>query len=275
MNKRHEWEFTWVHKAILVAFLDAIIVLFSYLMALLARFDFKFSEIPLNYIEGYLWSMPFWVAATIVVFYICRLYHSVWSLASILEVQMSVVSYMILLVVYAAGTLFMRLRMPRSYYFMGYIISFGLTTALRFSYRILRFYLGKSETDADSSDRIMVIGGGAAGQILIKELTNGKRFHTKVCCVIDDNPDKLGRVLEGIPIVGNRNDILTMVKRYKINHIIYAIPATTGKNRKEILNICKETDCKLQTVPSVAQLINGEVNVTRVRDVEILSLIHI
>lgn len=186
---------------------------------------------------------------------------------------MSVVSYMILLVVYLVGTLFMRLRMPRSYYFMGYIISFGLTTALRFSYRILRFYLGKSETDADATDRIMIIGGGAAGQILIKELTNGKRFHTKVCCVIDDNPDKLGRVLEGIPIVGNRNDILTMVKKYKINHIIYAIPATTGKNRKEILNICKETDCKLQTVPSVAQLINGEVNVTRIRDVEITDLL--
>ena len=273
MNRRHEWEFTWVHKAVLVAFLDAIIVLFSYLMALLARFDFKFSEIPLNYIEGYLWSMPFWVAATIVVFYVCRLYHSVWSLASISEIQMSVVSYMILLVVYLVGTLFMRLRMPRSYYFMGYIISFGLTTALRFSYRILRFYLGKSETDADATDRIMIIGGGAAGQILIKELTNGKRFHTKVCCVIDDNPDKLGRVLEGIPIVGNRNDILTMVKKYKINHIIYAIPATTGKNRKEILNICKETDCKLQTVPRVAQLINGEVNVTRIRDVEITDLL--
>lgn len=273
MNRRHEWEFTWIHKAVLVAFLDAIIVLFSYLIALLTRFDFKFSEIPLNYIEGYLWSMPFWVAATIVVFYVCRLYHSVWSLASISELQMSVVSYMILLVVYMAGTMFMKLKMPRSYYFMGYIISFGLTTALRFSYRILRFYLGKSETDADSTDRIMIIGGGAAGQILIKELTNGKRFHTKVCCVIDDNPNKLGRVLEGIPIVGNRNDILAMVKKYKINHIIYAIPATTGKNRKEILNICKETDCKLQTVPSVAQLINGEVNVTRIRDVEITDLL--
>lgn len=273
MNRRHEWEFTWIHKALLVAFLDTVIVLFSYLIALLTRFDFKFSEIPLNYIEGYLWSMPFWVASTIVVFYVCRLYHSVWSLASISELQMSVVSYMILLVVYIAGTMFMKLRMPRSYYFMGYIISFGLTTALRFSYRILRFYLGKSETDADSTDRIMIIGGGAAGQILIKELTNGKRFHTKVCCVIDDNPNKLGRVLEGIPIVGNRNDILAMVKKYKINHIIYAIPATTGKNRKEILNICKETDCKLQTVPSVAQLINGEVNVTRVRDVEITDLL--
>lgn len=271
MNKLQEW--TWVHKAALVAFLDVIIVLFSYLVALLARFDFKFSAIPANYIEGYLWSMPFWVAATIVVFYVCRLYHSVWSLASISELQMSVVSYMILLVVYTMGTVFMRLKMPRSYYFIGYLLSFGLTTILRFSYRIVRFYLGKSETDADSTDRIMIVGGGAAGQILIKELTNGKRYHTKVCCVIDDNPNKLGRVLEGIPIVGNRNDILTMVKKYKINHIIYAIPATTGKNRKEILNICKETDCKLQTVPSVAQLINGEVSVTRIRDVEITDLL--
>ena len=273
MNRRHEWEFTWVHKAVLVAFLDAIIVLFSYLMALLARFDFKFSEIPLNYIEGYLWSMPFWVAATIVVFYVCRLYHSVWSLASISEIQMSVVSYMILLVVYLVGTLFMRLRMPRSYYFMGYIISFGLTTALRFSYRILRFYLGKSETDADATDRIMIIGGGAAGQILIKELTNGKRFHTKVCCVIDDNPDKLGRVLEGIPIVGNRNDILTMVKKYKINEIVLAIPSATQKVTREILRICNTTECKLKVLPGMYQFITEEVSVSKLREVSIEDLL--
>ena len=153
------------------------------------------------------------------------------------------------------------------------MLSFGLTTFLRFSYRIFRVYLIKSNEDADETDRIMMVGGGAAGQVLIKELTNGKRVNTKVCCVIDDNPNKLGRVLEGIPIVGNRYDILEMVKKYRINHIIYAIPATTGKNRKDILNICKETNCKLQTVPSVAQLINGEVSVSRVRDVEITDLL--
>lgn len=272
MSKR-EFELTWVHKAVMVAFIDALIIMFSYAVALVARFDFKYTNVPSMYIQGYLWSMPFWIASTIVIFYVCKLYHSVWSLASIAEIQMSVMAYMILAVVYIAGALFMHLRMPKAYYFVGYMLSFGLTTFLRFSYRIFRFYLIKSDGDADETDRIMMVGGGAAGQVLIKELTNGKRVHTKVCCVIDDNPNKLGRVLEGIPIVGNRYDILEMVKKYRINHIIYAIPATTGKNRKDILNICKETNCKLQTVPSVAQLINGEVSVSRVRDVEITDLL--
>lgn len=264
----------WVHKAILVAILDALFVVISYGLALILRFDFIFSRIPESYRSGYLWSMPFWIAATIVVFYIFKLYHSIWSLASISELQMSVAAYLALVPVYAAGAVFMRLKMPRGYYFMGYVICFCMTTAMRFSYRFLRTYLGSREAVSETDqDRIMVIGGGAAGQTLIRELVNSRKLHTKVCCVIDDNPNKLGRVLEGIPIVGNRNDILAMVKRYRVNHIIYAIPATTGKNQKDILNICKETSCKLQTVPGVYQLVNGEVSVSKLRDVDISDLL--
>ena len=264
----------WVHQAILVAFLDALFVVISYGAALILRFDFSFSSIPEAYRSGYLWSMPFWIASTIVVFYAFRLYHSIWRLASISELQMSIAAYIVLLPVYGLGIIFMHLRMPKAYYFMGFIISFCMTTALRFSYRMSQTYFGNREGAGDEEqNRIMVIGGGAAGQTLIRELINSRRLHTKVCCVIDDNPNKIGRVLEGIPIVGNRDDILTMVDRYKINHIIYAIPATTGKNQKEILNICKETKCRLQTVPGVYQLVNGEVSVSKLRDVDIADLL--
>lgn len=264
---------TWVQKAFLIAFLDGLIILAAYLMALLLRFDFIFSRIPREYVEGYIWSMPYWIAITIVVFYGCRLYHSVWRLASISELQMSIVAYIILIPAYTFGTLFMKLQMPRSYYFMGYVLSFLLTTGLRFSFRFLRFYVRKREGEDEGQDRIMVIGGGSAGQAVIKELTGSRGNLARVCCVIDDNPNKWGRMLEGIPIVGDRNDILEAVEKYRINRIIYAIPATTGKNRKDILNICKETSCRLQTVPSVAQLVNGEVKVTRLRDVEITDLL--
>ena len=275
MDKLHRrLELTWVHKAFLIAFLDVLIILAAYLLALILRFDFIFSRIPQEYIEGYLWSMPYWIASTIVVFYGCRLYHSVWRLASISELQMSIIAYIILIPVYALGIFFMRLAMPRSYYFIGYLLSFLMTTGIRFSFRFLRFYVRKREDDEGSGqDRIMIIGGGAAGQAVIKELLSNRSFHVKVCCVIDDSPNKWGRMLEGIPIVGERNDILAAVKKYKINRIIYAIPATTGKNRKDILNICKETNCRLQTVPGVAQLVSGEVSVTRLRDVEITDLL--
>lgn len=263
----------WIHKAILLGFADVLIVLASYLAALLLRFDFIYSNIPPEYIQGYLWSMPFWIAATIVVFYGCRLYHSIWRLASVAELRMILTAYIILAAVYAAGMLFMHLRMPRSYYFMGYIISFCLTTGIRFSYRVIRFYSRSAAPAQVKSDRIMVIGAGSAGQMLIKELVNSDKMETQVCCVIDDNPNKKGRMLEGIPIVGNRYDIVDMVKKYNINHIIYAIPATTGKNRKDILNLCKDTGCRMQTVPGVYQLINGEVSVSKLRDVEITDLL--
>lgn len=265
----------WIHKAMLLAFIDIIIILAAYLAALLIRFDFLFSQIPEEYIEGYIWSMPFWIIATIVIFYACRLYHSVWRLASVSEVRMILTAYIILIPVYGAGTIFMELHMPRSYYLMGYILSMCATTAVRFSYRILRAYSKRNGQIFNVKDRehVMIIGAGVVGQTLIKELINSDKMNVKVCCIIDDNPSKIGKQLEGIPIVGDRRSIVQMAAKYDIDRIIYAIPATTGKNRKDILNICKETKCRLQTVPGVYQLVNGEVSVSKLRNVEITDLL--
>ena len=275
MEKKHSKGLPWMNRAVLLAFMDALIISVSYLIALILRFDLLFSQIPRNYIEGYIWSMPFWIAATIVVFYAFRLYHSVWRLAGITEVGVMISAHLVLLIVYGAGILFMHLHMPRAYYFMGYILSFCLTTGMRFSYRLLRAYSNRNPRfdSAKEQDRIMVIGAGAAGQVLIRELQNTDKMSTRVCCIIDDNPAKIGKMLEGVPIVGNRYDIVNMVKKYHINHIIYAIPATTGKNRKDILNLCKETGCRMQTVPGVYQLVNGEVSVSKLRNVEITDLL--
>ena len=265
----------WIHKAMLLAFIDIIIILAAYLAALLIRFDFLFSQIPAEYIEAYIWSMPFWIIATIVIFYACRLYHSVWRLASVSEVRMILTAYIILIPVYGAGAFFMGLRMPRSYYLMGYILSMCATTAVRFSYRILRACSKRNGQIFSGKDRehVMIIGAGVVGQTLIKELINSDKMNVKVCCIIDDNPSKIGKQLEGIPIVGDRRSIVQMAAKYDIDRIIYAIPATTGKNRKDILNICKETKCRLQTVPGVYQLVNGEVSVSKLRNVEITDLL--
>ena len=264
----------WIHKALLLLLADALSTAFVYYAALVLRFDFRPWQIPEYYIQGYLWSMPYWIAVTAVVFYGCRLYHSIWRLASVAELEKILVAYVLLIPAYAGGALFMDLHMPASYYLMGYIMSFCLTTGIRFSYRLLRFYASRSGMDhSKSQDRVMVIGAGQAGQALIKELINSNHTDVKVCCIIDDNPNKKGRMLEGIPIVGNRYDIVDMIKKYEINRIIYAIPATTGKNRKDILNLCKDTGCRMQTVPGVYQLVNGEVSVSTLRDVEITDLL--
>lgn len=263
-------------KNILLIFLDTLIILASYLLALLMCFDFLFSRIPQEYYEAYWLSMPFWVIATIVVFYGMKLYHSIWRLASVSDLVNIVVAHIALVFVYGAGIWVMELHMPRAYYFMGFIIAFCLFTGVRFSLRIYHYYEKLQQMRHEvmtQEDRIMIIGGGVAGQTLIKELIRSNKIHTKVCCIIDDDPTKLHRMLEGIPIVGNRNDILAMAKAYHITRIIYAIPAASVSDRKQILNICKETGCRLQTVPGIYQLVNGEVSVSKLRNVEIQDLL--
>lgn len=256
-------------------FCDVLIIMAAYLGALLLRFDFVFSAIPQNFIDGYMWSMPYWVIATVVVFYGFKLYHSIWSFASIMELRRMVAAYLILILVYVAGGMFVGLHMPKSYYFMGYVLAFGCHTGIRFSYRWLRYWVHKraQAERAESGSRIMVIGGGAAGRVIIKELQSSNHLDSKVCCIIDDNKSKVGRLLEGVPIVGGREDIISKVEEYGINHIIYAIPAADAKNRKEILSICKETNCKLQALPGIYQLVNGEVSVNKLKEVEIQDLL--
>ncbi|MGN0335152.1 MAG: polysaccharide biosynthesis protein [Lachnospiraceae bacterium] len=263
-------------KAIVLVFLDAIIILVTYLGALWLRFDLQFTQIPKEFLEGYLWSMPYAISVTIVVLYFNRLYHSIWHLASVAEVTRMVVAYMMLLPLYALGILFMDLHMPRSFYLIGYIITFCLMTGMRFSYRIFYYVMGKMKFGKEKQEvqeRIMIIGAGAAGQMLIKELLLSNKLETQVCCIIDDNPAKHDRLLEGIPIVGGRHDIVRMAEKFHINRIIYAIPNTTAQNRKEILNICKETNCRLQALPGIYQLVNGEVSVSKLRNVEIQDLL--
>lgn len=273
-GQKKRGDYIWMKRAILLLFLDIVSILVSYLAALLLRFDFIFSNIPREYLEGYFWSMPYWTVITVVVFYGFRLYHSIWRFAGLDEAKRIIWSYIALIFLYTAGIFAMDLRMPRSYFFIGYVFSILMTTALRFAYRLIRSVTKNMENDGNTAvEHVMIIGGGQAGQVLIRELQTSSHLHSKVCCVIDDNPNKKGRLLEGVPIVGNRYDIEEKVKEYGITRIIYAIPATTGANRKAILNICKNTGCKMQTVPGVYQLLNEEVSVTKLRDVEITDLL--
>lgn len=272
-----KWKLKWIYKSLLLCLADIVIVMGSYFMALFMRFDFRITMIPEEYIAGYFWSMPFWIVSTIVIYYIYKLYHSIWAFVSIAEVKRIVMADLVLIPVYVIGAVFMELHMPKSYYFMGYIMSCVCCAGVRFSYRYIRFYLrslqGETKEEGKERDRIMVIGAGTVGQTLIREIRKADSVHAKVVCAIDDNPEKKGRILEGIPIVGNRYDIVDMVKKYDVNRIIYAIPSTTGQNRKDILNLCKEAGCRMQTVPSVSQIVNEEVSMTKLREVEISDLL--
>ena len=271
-----KWKLKWIYKALVLCLADILIVMGSYFMALFLRFDFQIQMIPKEYISGYLRSMPFWTVSTIVIYYLYKLYHSIWEFVSITELKRIMIADLVLIPVYAVGALVMKLHMPKSYYFMGYVLSCVLCAGVRFSYRYIRFYLRSLKGDgnkAQKKDRIMIIGAGTVGQTLMREIRKADTVHAKVVCAIDDDPEKIGRMLEGIPVVGNRHAIVEMVKKYDVNRIIYAIPSTTGQNRKDIMNLCKETGCRMQTVPSVSQIVNEEVSMTKLREIEISDLL--
>lgn len=266
-----------IPKKLVLMFIDVCMILFTYSAALFLRFDFKYSNIEEIYIDGHIQLMVVWAILTVIVFYICKLYHSVWRLASVSDLRSIGSAYLLLIPAYLISSYFMQIRMPVSYYLIGYILSFCATVGIRFSYRLYMSVINHLKNDFGKADgeqeRIMVIGAGAAGQMIVKELLNSEELHTKICCFIDDNKGKKGKMMEGIPIVGGRYDIPAMVKKYKINHIIYAIANAPAQDRKEILHICNETGCRLQRMPGIYQLINGEVKVNQLRNVDILDLL--
>jgi len=164
-------------------------------------------------------------------------------------------------------------EMPRSYFIIIPLIQLILSGAMRYSYRLPRFIKNNIPLSTSGAYNVMIIGGGAAGKMLIDELTKTHNLNSKICCIIDDNPNKKGKTINGIPIAGNRNKINDMVKKYRISHIIIAIPTATASQKKEILNICKDTKCNVQILPGIYQLLNGEVKISQLRPVEIEDLL--
>ena len=264
----------WLSRAVLLMLADVLAVAGSYFFALLLRYEFMFGEIAPEFLDGFVRSIPCWCLLTLVVFYCCRLYHSIWSMASVAEVWGIVKAYILLVPAYFVYIRLTNLFMPKSYYIMGFVFSFCATMTIRFAYRILRYQIhGIFRSGDPKRKRIMIIGAGAGGQMLIKELQNSDRVDSTVVCVIDDDIHKKGRFIEGIEIVGNRHDIVNMADKFRVTDIIYAIPSLATQERTAILNICKETRCRLKTIPGMYQLVNEEVSVSRLRDVEITDLL--
>ncbi len=271
MGNDHQW----VTRALMLAFLDICAIACGYFFALYIRFDFLYRAIPEIYLDGYIKAMPLYIVCALVIFYICRLYHSIWRFASISEFLHIIAAFLILQI----PTLFihyvMKIRMPYAFWLVGFMLSFLFVTGTRFSYRFLRSgqKMLAQRGRNNSRERVMIIGAGSAGKMLIHELIMSSHLSAKACCIIDDNPAKKNRFLDGVPIVGNRYDIPEMVIKYEITKIIYAVPTTTGKDRKEILNICRETGCEVQVVPGIYQMVDGKVSVSNLRPVELEDLL--
>lgn len=254
---------------------DAIAIIMSFFLALWFRFDCQFSQIPEEYLEPYYKFILVYVVFCIIVFRYLRLYHSIWRFASYSELLRCMASTVITGIFHIVVTILFVARMPLSYYFFGTLIQFCLILGVRFSYRFIlleRSRAQKSENGAKAR-RVLLIGAGNAGQMILQDVNRSKEGKEVVYRIIDDNPNKWGRYIDGVLVEGGRDIIPECVEKYGITKIYLAIPSASRKEKKAILDICKETGCELKNLPGISQFRTGEVKVSSMRDVEIEDLL--
>ena len=262
-------------KDLLLMLYDAVAVSAAYFFALWFRFDCRFSEIPEHYLFTWLKFAPIYALISIAVLWCFRLYHRIWKYASYTEAkQILRVSGVLACVHTVLITLFFA-RMPISYYAIGAVIQVVLITAVRFAYRFVSLEWSKNAraSHAAAFSRVMLIGAGQAGQMILRDLQNSPTVKEWVCCFIDDDKEKQGRYLYGVPVVGGREDILLNVERYKIEKIYLTMPSASAETRRDILGLCKETNCQLKSLPGVAEIVTGTVDMDSMRDVSVEDLL--
>lgn len=265
----------WIERAIALAVADAFIVAFAAVCALWMRFDFSFQAIDKKFLANAVHMLPFDILSTLVVFWLCKLYQSVWRYASANELIKVAIAVVLEGILQLAVFLGFGVRVPRSYY-LFYVTILGIGAAgIRFSYRFLRILRSRqlSLRFGDNRKNIMIVGAGSAGNSILKEIETSSYLTMHVCCLIDDNRGCQGKSMRGIPIVGGREAIPEAVQTYDIDEIIIAIPSAPRSEIKKIVEICKETGCTIQMVPGIYQLINGDVSISQLREVEIEDLL--
>ena len=273
-QKRRRIEHWHVIAALLVLY-DIVAVNLSFFAALWIRFDCSFGDIPLHYLESYLKFAPFYTLLAIPVFWGLRLYKSIWRFASITELLRVMAATGATALIHIVGITAFVERMPISYYVFGIAIQFLLLLAVRFSYRLIlleRSRLHRENAKAKAK-RVMLIGAGNAGQMILRDAMRMKEDVLNVCCIIDDNPNKQGRYIDGVPVVGGREDILRNVEKFQIDQILLAVPSAKPEDTRDILNICKETGCELKNLPGIFQLMSGNVTLSDMKNVAVEDLL--
>lgn len=263
------------NRIIALIMMDVMNILIASFLPLYIRYDFQFGDIEPRFFKSFEHILIPNILITLLFFAIWKLYKSVWRYASANELVNIISANFCATIGQFLVCTMTRNPMPRSYSILYCFILVLLTCGVRFGYRILRIVNRKRVNHAtrDKSSNVMVIGAGAAGDMLLKEIEFSNYLQLTAKCIIDDHPGCHGKLLRGVPIVGGRDKIQDAVMLYRIDEIIFAIPSASTATKKEILEICKETGCKLRMLPGMYQLINGDVSVSKLKDVEIEDLL--
>ena len=265
----------WHMVAVLLVLYDLAVVVGAYFIALWLRFDCRFSEIPHEFLMAWLKFSPIYAVVSVFVFWKAHLYQSIWRFASFVELERVAICSAILGLLHTIGISVLLERMPITYYIVGVAIQFLLILFIRFAYRFVLLERSKraKEMQKTLASRVMLIGAGSAGQMILRDLHGANEVNERVCCIIDDNRNKWGRFIDGVPIVGGRDDILLNVDKYRIEKIFLAIPSATAEQRRDILDICKETKCELKNLPGVYEFVTGDVTAKSMKDVAVEDLL--
>ena len=270
LHRRMErWEF--VSLGLLLY--DALAVNAAYFLALWLRYDMRYSAIPPEYLAAFLRFAPVYTAVCLAVFFLLRLYNSLWRFASFNELARSLGATAITCVFHWVGMNAFVCRMPVAYYVIGALGQFLMVTAIRFAYRFIRLLSASRRKNARAVHNAMIIGAGAAGQAVLRELKTSEAADAVPRCIVDDDPNKWGRTIDGVPVVGGRKVIAEAAERYGVDQILIAIPTLSMQERGRLLTLCSETGCRLKTLPALYQLANGEVSLNKLRSVAVEDLL--
>ena len=254
---------------------DIISIVLSSYLALIIRYEFDLDAIPLNFIRPIEHFMPLNILVTLVIFYFFHLYSSLWAFAGETELQNIVISCVLSTLVNSVGLQFFKETsqpVPKTYYFLYMFLLVTCIFASRFSYRFFRGLKHKKQNKKNVIS-VMVIGAGEAANVIIKEIVNSNFSTMVIRCIIDDDKGKWGKYIQGIKVAGGRDKIVECADIYGVDEIIVALPSASRAEIRNILEICKDTNCKLRSLPGMYQLVNGEVNVSKLRDVEVEDLL--
>ena len=260
-------------RVLCLVLVDILIVCFTMVFALLCRFDFSVSAVRA---EGF-WSnlLIYGIilsGLTVVVYIPMKLYNSLWEFAGLDELVHIGLSVLIIMVIEMLAVGYDLIQLPRSFPILHGLFLAACTCISRFSYRFLRNMI-RTFRENKNSKRTMLIGAGEAGALVLRELQKSVQSKNRVVCIIDDDPAKQGKYIHNVKVAGNRSKIEMLAKEYRVEEIVFAIPTASQKERKAILEQCKATGCRMKILPGVSQLANGEVNIQKIRDVDVLDLL--
>ena len=264
-----------ITRIILLVVTDLFAVMASSALSLYVRYEFSFMSIDPQFWKAIQDAYLLNVFVTLVVFYIFRLYNSVWRYASDTEMVNVVIAVTICAVMQPVIFWLLDTYVPKSFpFFYGFFLAL-FAGGVRFSYRFLRMVQNKrlNHYNAPERQNYMIVGAGASGNAILQEVQSSKYLSMHVACFIDDNPGCQGKYLRGVPMVGGREKIAESVDKFDIDEIIIAIPSASRSQLRPLIEICKETGRRIQILPGMYQIIKGDVNVSNLREVQIEDLL--